>query len=495
MRARTNSTRMALIRLATFAVAALAVSGCGTRGRSATDWPLPNGDLSSTRAASGSGIDRGSVARLKLAWRFRFRVPPGESGTFTATPVVADGAVFLQDMKSNVFALDLETGSVRWRRLFNDTNPGPNGLAVAGGRVYGATDTTVFALSTATGRTLWSRRLLTPVEQYVDVAPLVASGVVYMSTIGLPPGGKGALYALDARTGAVRWKFSTIKRAWRFPQTAGGGGAWFPPSLVDGTLYWGTANPYPYGGTRRYPNGSSFPGPALYTDSLLALDARRGALLWYDQVTPHDVRDYDFAIPPIIGTAGSRRAVFGAGKAGIVIAWDRTTHARLWQVEVGVHRNDHGPLPRRPMSVCPGLLGGVETPMAYAAETLFVPVVDLCARGSRYGYEPLDKIDVSGRGRGELVALAAANGRRRWMRRFEQPVFGCATVANDVVFTSTFDGRVYGLDTRNGDIVWRMSLPAGINACPSIAGSHLLVGAGVPRRGARALELLAFVVR
>jgi outer membrane protein assembly factor BamB len=486
---------MAVGGLATVAMAVLGVSGCASRVLSATDWRLPNRDLSSTRAASGSGIDRGSVAHLEVAWRFRFRTPPGESGAFTATPVIADGVVFVQDMKSNVFALDLETGSVRWRRLFNATNPGPNGLAVAGRRVYGATDTTAFALSTATGRTLWVRRLLTPVEQYVDVAPLVASGVVYVSTIGLPPGGKGALYALDARTGALRWKFSTIKANWRFPQTAGGGGAWYAPSLVDGVLYWGTANPYPYGGTRRHPNGGAFPGAVLYTDSLLALAARTGALRWYDQVTPHDLRDYDFAIPPVVGTAGSRQAVFGAGKAGIVIAWDRKTHARLWQVEVGVHRNDRGPLPRQRVSVCPGLLGGVETPMAYAADTLFVPLVDLCTRGSRYGYEPLEKIDVSGRGRGELVALATASGRRRWRRHFDQPVFGCATVTDGIVFTSTFDGRVYGLDTRNGRILWRTLLPAGINACPAVADDHLLVGAGVPQRGAHALELVAFVVR
>src|SRR5690348_13913818 len=93
-------------------------------------WPLPNLDRSSTRAVPGSSIDRGNVGRLHVAWRFRFRIRPGESGVFTATPVVAGGLVFVQDMKSNVFALDLASGKVRWRRPFGDTNPGPNGLAV-----------------------------------------------------------------------------------------------------------------------------------------------------------------------------------------------------------------------------------------------------------------------------------------------------------------------------------------------------------------------------
>ncbi len=57
------------------------------------------------------------------------------------------------------------------------------------------------------------------------------------------------------------------------------------------------------------------------------LDARTGRLLWDDQVTPHDVRDYDFEATPILATVGGDELVFGAGKAGRVIAWDRDTRS------------------------------------------------------------------------------------------------------------------------------------------------------------------------
>jgi alcohol dehydrogenase (cytochrome c) len=258
-------------------------------------------------------------------------------------------------------------------------------------------------------------------------------------------------------------------------------------------VFFGTANPSPYGGTRRHPNGGAYAGPALYTDSLLALDARTGRLSWYDQVTPHDVRDYDFELPPILASIGGRPAVFGAGKAGVVIAWDRTSHRRIWQTEVGIHRNDEGPLPPHRVSVCPGLFGGVETPMAYADGRLFVPVVDLCARGSAYGYERLENIDAF-RGRGELVALDAATGKHLWARTLPQPDFGCATLADGVVFTSTLDGTVYALDARSGTTLWKQSMRAGINACPALASNTLLVGAGVPRKGGAVLELSALTV-
>src|SRR5439155_3995667 len=106
------------------------------------------------------------------------------------------------------------------------------------------------------------------------------------------------------------------------------------------------------------------------------------------------------------------------------------------------------------------------------------------------GYEAFDKVNVSKRGRGELVALDATTGRRLWTRRFPQADFGCATVAGGVVFTTTFEGAVYALDTRSGATHWTARMRAGSNACPAVAGDTLLVGAGVPEPGAT-LELVA----
>ncbi|MBV8080572.1 MAG: PQQ-binding-like beta-propeller repeat protein [Actinobacteria bacterium] len=469
------------------ALALLALAGCGGGSRS-SDWPLPNADLSSTRAVAASGITAANVHALHVAWRFRLPTPIVPDGVLTATPVVSHGVVYLQDMKSDVYALDLATGAVRWKHLFDATNPGPDGLAVTGDRIYGATDSLAFELSAKTGRLLWQHFLVSSYTQrYVDIAPQVADGVVYVSTIGSPPNGRGTLYGLDAQTGHELWRFDTIKGRWHVPSLAGGGGAWWAPSVGGGQVFWGTANPLPWGGSKRYPNGGVFAGPALYTDSLVVTDAKTGHVDWYDQVTPHDVRDYDFALPPIL----VKGTVISGGKGGTVVAWDRKTHRRLWATKVGVHRNDSGPLPTHMVSVCPGLYGGILTPMAYADGRVFAPVVDLCMRGSAYGYEPLENVDVTHRARGELVALDAATGRRDWTVPLPQADFSCATVARGVVFTATFDGTVYGFDAKTGARLWIAHTPSRINSCPSVAGDTLLVGAGVPTKGA-ARELVAY---
>ena len=471
--------------------AGILLSGCGARSADGT-WTLPNGDLAGTRAVAGTAIAARNVGRLRVRWRFPLTGKPGFSGIFASTPLVDLHTIYVQDLRSTVFALDRSTGALRWTTRFDAPNDGPNGLALGDGRLFGATDSDAFALSASSGAKLWQRHLTTPSEQLLDIAPVVWRGLVFLSTIGYQPFGRGAIYALDERTGDVRWKFVTVAHPWPHPLEAGGGGLWYPVSIdAQGRLYAGNSNPGPWGGSPRLPNGAAFPGPVPYTDSLIVLDARTGRLLWHDQVTAHDIRDYDFQATPILARAGGAELVVGAGKAGRVIAWNRRTQRRVWATSVGLHRNDRGPLPRRRVTVCPGLLGGVETPMAYAAGRLFVPVVDLCGWGSAVARQNVVSVDPT-QGRGRLVGLNAATGRPLWERRLPSPNFGCATVANDVVFTSSYDGVVYAFSTRDGRPLWQRRMRAGVNACPAVAGDMVLVGAGIPRPNGDAPELVAF---
>jgi alcohol dehydrogenase (cytochrome c) len=479
--------------------AALLGSAAGARSARAeravsASWALPAGNLAGTRDAAGSELSAENVRRLRVSWRFAPSGPPERYGVFASTPLIDGDTVYVQDLHSDVFALGRESGRVLWARHFDAINDGPNGLALGGGRVYGATDSDAFALSPTSGRLLWDRHLTSASQQFVDVAPVFWRGLVFVSTVGFAPLGRGVIYALDARTGTVRWTFETIRHPWPHPWEAGGGGTWYPVSIdAQGRLYAGISNPTPWGGSPTLPNGAAFPGPVRYTDSLVVLNARSGRLLWYDQVTPHDVRDYDFEATPILASIDGSPLVFGAGKAGLVIAWNRLTHARVWSTAVGLHRNDLGPLPRHRVTVCPGLFGGVETPMAYAEGRLFVPDVDLCGWGSAIGAQSVLSIDPL-RGRGRLVALDAATGRTLWDTPLPSPDFGCAAVSNDVVFTSTYAGRLYALDTASGRILWSAKLPAGVNGCPAVADDMLIVGAGVPERKGGHPALVAFAI-
>jgi alcohol dehydrogenase (cytochrome c) len=132
--------------------------------------------------------------------------------------------------------------------------------------------------------------------------------------------------------------------------------------------------------------------------------------------------------------------------------------------------------------------------MAYADGRLFVPVVDLCGWGSAVAQQKLTSVDPRS-GRGRLVALDAKSGRTLWQRRFPSPSFGCATIANDVVFTSTFDGTLYALAAGDGKVLWRAQMRAGVNSCPAIVGDLVLAGAGVRNGPESVPELVAFGLR
>jgi outer membrane protein assembly factor BamB len=83
-------------------------------------------------------------------------------------------------------------------------------------------------------------------------------------------------------------------------------------------------------------------------------------------------------------------------------------------------------------------------------------------------------------GRGGLTAVNAATGKVLWQHHLPSMNFGAATVANDVVFTSTYTGTVYAFDTQTGKTLWTTKAPAGINSFPAVDGDTLLVGAGAP---------------
>jgi outer membrane protein assembly factor BamB len=170
--------------------------------------------------------------------------------------------------------------------------------------------------------------------------------------------------------------------------------------------------------------------------------------------------------------------VIGAGKSGKVVAFRADNGHRLWTLNIGKHtRYADGPLPAKPVVVWPGPLGGVLTPMAEAQGSLYVPWIDVCLRRTATGVA-----GANGTGSGGLAAVDAATGTIAWKRTFKSIDSGAATIARNVVFTSTFDGTLYALSTKRGSVLWSAKTPAGINYFPAVTKTMLIVGACAPTK-------------
>lgn len=449
------------------------------------DWPLPNMDYSNTRAAVDSGIDSSNVKSLSATWSY-----PIDNGA-ASNPLILGNTVYFQDLKSNIVALYLINGSVKWRKDYNLSVLGPNGIAVGYDKVFAAAGYYNFAaLNASSGMELWSKNLSNKDTLGITIQPMVYDDMVYLSTeaggtesTSDPAGSMGVLYALDQENGNMIWSFNTVdsKDIWGNPKINYGGGTYMPPAIdfTTGLIYWGTTNSAPVPGTKEYPNGASRPGPNLYTNCMLALDHKTGKLMWYTQVYPHDLFNYSLVISPILTKASingvTQDIVIGSGKTGRVYAFNRSTGAILWETVVGEHQNDQlAILPEGKTRVYPGSEGGVETPMAFADGTVYVPVNNMYADITPADYF----VGNFSAATGELVAIQADTGKILWDKEFDSMAIGTATVVNDLVFTATASGTIYALKRDTGEEVWTYKAPPGVNGWPAVSGDTIVFLAG-----------------
>ena len=128
-----------------------------------------------------------------------------------------------------------------------------------------------------------------------------------------------------------------------------------------------------------------------------------------------------------------------------------------------------------PFEVYPGDLAGVETPMAFAEGTVCVPVVNFPATYAASTFS----FGNPATGTGEVNAIDAATRSLLWKAEFKSPAFGGATVAGDLVFTSTLAGTLVAFDRASGAMRWSWQAPGGINGLLAVAGDTLLVPVGM----------------
>lgn len=485
-------------------------TGCGSSSGdddtvNLTGSGYPNGDLANTRNVSGP-ISTRNVTQLEEAWTLPL-TGEGSFGSYAASPVMSKGVVYSQDLGSNVQAINQEDGEVIWTRSYEEPNLGPNGVVVGDGQVFGATASEAFALDQKTGKELWSTPLTRNPKEGIDMAPGYDNGIVYVSTTPTNAGslyageGVGILWALDGKTGKKLWKFNTVPNdLWGNPKVNSGGGLWYTPAFDGkGSMYFGVGNPAPFPGTAKDPYGSSRPGPNLYTNSIVKLDAKTGKMDWYFQLNPHDIYDWDLQGPPMLVQSKGRQLVVAAGKVGYVVALDAKSGKLVWKRPVGIHnghdqdglyamRGEYSKIKKG--TVYPGVLGGVIAPISTDGTTVFAPIVNSPATAVS-GSETGEGGTVAPSG--EIVALDVATGAVKWKHKFPTaPAYGSTTVVNDLVFTTTADGKVQGFDTSSGRLAWRVSLPAGTNAGVMADGDTLIAAAGLATQEGQEPQLVAY---
>jgi len=485
--------------------AALALAACGggaktgsansaaqSAGGSSKDWLYVGHDRNNDRFAPETQINRSNVSRLTQVWSAGFGPQQYLMESF---PIESGGVDYVTTSTDQVFAFKATTGKLIWKYAPNvnfslSTGVGGygvsvnRGIAISGSHVYVVSfDDRLHALSRATGEQLWSAQVTNPsAEAYETTGPTVWNNMVFVGDSGSEDGVRGFVAAYNATTGKQLWKFYTVPKAgtgW-VPKNGGGGTVYFAPTVdtATGTVYVGTGNPSPT------IVGKERPGPDLYTDSVLALNARTGKLLWYHQEIPHDLWDYDAESPVVIFNAKVHGrtvpAVGEAGKSGYYFVLNAKTGRDIFP-RLAFVKEHHTPPTSKGTVECPGAVGGSQyAPVAYSPQTsaAYVSGINLCMiltvtrSGAGTGEKDFGGLRTSIPNQDPTGTFSAVNlntGKFLWHRKMPTPMTGGSTAtAGGLVFTGDQHGNLYAFDAHTGKVLWKHNVGLAFGSAPIV---------------------------
>lgn len=412
-------------------------------------WPRYGNSITGDRAATAAGISLANVSDLQSIWQIEV------GGPVSATPVVANGVVYVGSYDGNLYAVDLATGASVWTYATGAAVPEPNlgidlgisGSAVVEGNVVYVGDAAgvVHAIDIAAGTALWTASPDTQPNASIWSSPIIWNGALYVgiASIAKEEGFRGSVVALDAATGDVLWQTYMV------PEGSDGAGVFAVPAIDEarGTLYVGTQNAY-----------TESDDPEGHPISVVALNATSGELLWATSGVPEGTsatEDIGFSASPNLFTVdidGATRDLVGNGqKSGEFWALDRDTGEVVWQATVSPA----------------GFLGGMEGSSAVANNVVVVPATDWP--------------DFDGPAKGLISAYDADSGLRRWTAEQEGfPAASPVAISEDVVFHAGFDGILHAYALSNGNEAWKSDLGASASGGIAVADGVVVVGAATP---------------
>lgn len=359
------------------ASAALLLVGCGSKledpefvkvdtarilaeASKGNEWLTYGGTYDEQRFSPLTAISPANIATLGVAWTYEFPTSHGVE----ATPIVADGTIFVTGAWSVVAALDAKTGKLLWQydpqvpkeKLVKGCCDAVNrGVAVYEGKVFvGTYDGRLQALDAKTGKVLWSEMTVDQSKPYtITGAPRVVKGKVLIGNGGAELGVRGYVSAYDAESGKLAWRFYTTPNPDKKPdgaasdaifaskanatwgdtgkwKEAGGGTVWdsIVYDSVNDSILIGVGNSSPWNDKVRDPDSN---GDNLFVSSIVALDPETGSYKWHFQEVPRDKWDYTatqsivLADLPIGPNGAKQRVIMHAPKNGFFYVLDAKT--------------------------------------------------------------------------------------------------------------------------------------------------------------------------
>lgn len=442
------------------------------------------GNLESTgfTSAAVAGITPANVQTLQLKWAFAF---PDVNRARCRPALIDDWLITGTDL-GDVFAINKKTGLIGWRFSADATIRGGIQVYKSGDsiKVYFADySTNVYALDIRTGKLIWKKRAGTESQSAVSGSVAVYDNMVYIPITSYEVAStanpaynccftSGGVVALNASNGQFVWHHRVVADTATLSGKTKNGKPVYGPS---GAPVWCSPTVDVKRGFLLIGTGENYTMPATTTsDAVQALDLKIGKLVWNYQATPHDTwnlacpggdncpddvgPDLDFGMAPILVKLENGKDILVIGqKSGVVHALEPETGKLIWKKRIGKG----------------GALGGIHMGMATDGKYIFAPNSD-----NIYALDSSDKSVVSAPG---LYALDIQSGNVIW--RSEIPACdtsrkGCLASNSSaplalpgLVFTGGLDGHIRAHDAATGKVLWSFDAVREFKTINGIKGS------------------------
>ena len=475
----------------------------------AGSWASYNRTLTSQRYSPLSQINTQTVRGLKVLCSYDTHLHEN----FNGSPIMVDGAL-IGTTAQDIFSIDPSNCRENWRTHEDYKTDAPvlvnRGAAYLDGRLFrGTLDGRVLAYDFKTGKRLWATTIADPnTGEIISAAPIAWNGLVFIgNALGDVKRVKGRMYALAADSGRVIWETYLVPKApgdpargpqGRMPASAittwenapdvpiSGGGTWTSYTLdpATGRLYVPVANGAP-DFVKHLREGLN-----LYTNSVVALDAKTGAYINHFPAAPEgDWHDWDVSnAPSIFMTRGGKKLLSLAPKNGHLYGFDLATGQLLYRNPVTRIENADVPLSTdKDTHFCPGAVGGGEwNGVAYDAQTNLVLTgqsewcttvrlePDAKVRAAKDGepwmgnsfVNPLNVFgiqDAHANWAGWVYATDADSGEWKWRLKSNYPTLsGITPTGGGIVFFGDLGGNFYAVDASNGQRLWGQKLDGAV---------------------------------
>jgi polyvinyl alcohol dehydrogenase (cytochrome) len=464
-------------------------------------WLMAGHDLNNTFSAQESLITAASVSSLTPKWVFV------TGSDVSATPTVANDAVYFPDWSGNLYGVSRSDGKLIWSHAISDYDGFPGALSRVSPAIHGddlilgdlesATvvhnGANVMAVNRATGKLHWITQVDKHPAAIITGSPVFLGDVIYVGVssseeaLAVPSSYpccsfRGSMVALDARNGEILWQTFIVPDNAGRPDGYSGGAIWQPPAIDQkrGLLFTGTGNNYEVPDSVKQCLSISAPDLQAncfprddHFDSALALDLKTGSIKWASRLQGVDVwtvacsrnpNPVSCPLPssPDYDLSGAGPNLFansvGFGqKSGIYWMLNADSGKLVWSSVVG-----------------PGsTLGGMEWGTATDGTRIFAAITN----AGHKGYQLIDGTTTSG---GAWSALDATTGRILWQTA--DPVqaidVGALSVANGVVYAPSFSGNFHALDAATGKVLWTFASGGSAIDAPSIVNGFVFWGSG-----------------